>query len=581
MVRTASRLHWLYVGRRPEDLTPELKSPEIEQALQTGLPIYQGIDSLGQSWIRMALQRPVTPPPDLDWLWPGRIPLGQLTVIEGADGVGKSFVALDLAARATRSEAWPQPLPVVATEQAEKSPEQLARAQPGPGHVLLYSVQDDGWGNNRRLLKLGVDPARLRHQGVCIDFGSYPANGRVETLQFPADLLMLRQDLTDRPEVRCVVIDDLDEFCEGPKQVTAALRELNDMAQEFNVAIIATLPAQVRFDQQGSLRVTSKYGIRPARCVWCVATPPNQPQRRLFVARRTNAFVEPTGLAFQIQEGRVVWDCQSVVQPHDPLGQRSAIQDYLDSALVEGTQPVKLILRMTNELGFTAQQVRLIAQQMGIVSQKRPGFGKDGGWNWVTRTHAEAAARQVNARLMNESESLAKEDAHPAAAERAGVEPVGNSPPPFPATEANPQISESLENPAVSENFAVGAAANSDRGDDQTNASGSHLDEDVSPPASTRSATTSYGSQKQKSLEIPAENANDEGATRDGASTGPMNEQTAAKVTPQPAPAPGKISRITAKQQRKHDRRQRRIERKRQAKQALGSAPGDGTAVSR
>ena len=34
----------------------------------------------------------------LEWLWPGRIPLGKLTLLAGDPGLGKSFVTLDLAA---------------------------------------------------------------------------------------------------------------------------------------------------------------------------------------------------------------------------------------------------------------------------------------------------------------------------------------------------------------------------------------------------------------------------------------------------------------------------------------------------
>ena len=36
---------------------------------------------------------------NLHWLWPGKIPFGRVTLLEGPAGVGKSFVALDLVAR--------------------------------------------------------------------------------------------------------------------------------------------------------------------------------------------------------------------------------------------------------------------------------------------------------------------------------------------------------------------------------------------------------------------------------------------------------------------------------------------------
>jgi hypothetical protein len=38
----------------------------------------------------------------LRWLWPGRIPLGKLTLLAGDPGLGKTLVALDIIARVTR-----------------------------------------------------------------------------------------------------------------------------------------------------------------------------------------------------------------------------------------------------------------------------------------------------------------------------------------------------------------------------------------------------------------------------------------------------------------------------------------------
>ena len=63
----------------------------------------------------------------LEWLWPGRIPLGKLTLLAGDPGLGKSFVTLDMAARVSRGHPWPD-LPLL------KQP---------PGSVVVFNAEDD------------------------------------------------------------------------------------------------------------------------------------------------------------------------------------------------------------------------------------------------------------------------------------------------------------------------------------------------------------------------------------------------------------------------------------------------------
>jgi hypothetical protein len=46
-------------------------------------------------------------PGKVAWLWPGRIPAGNLTMFDGDPGVGKSTIAIDLAARISAGRKWP------------------------------------------------------------------------------------------------------------------------------------------------------------------------------------------------------------------------------------------------------------------------------------------------------------------------------------------------------------------------------------------------------------------------------------------------------------------------------------------
>jgi replicative DNA helicase len=62
----------------------------------------------------------------LQWLWPGKIPLGKYTELVGYPGVGKSLLTVDLMARVSRGFACPDSNTIM-----------------GPGGVVLMTAEDD------------------------------------------------------------------------------------------------------------------------------------------------------------------------------------------------------------------------------------------------------------------------------------------------------------------------------------------------------------------------------------------------------------------------------------------------------
>ena len=293
-------------------------------------------------------------------------------MIEGEPGAGKSFVALDFVARVTAGLPWPAAAPLA-----------TAAPQPQPAEVLLVSRHDDDPIINRRLPTLGADGSRVARLGVVASCRSDCETGERRPLELPFDLPMLRHELEVMPSIRLVVIDPLSEFCETPKRLQKALRDLNDLARECDVAFVVTLPARCRFDVRGVLRVTSRFPTEAARCVWCVVADPDNPARRLFVARRSNSFIEPQGLPFHLHEGRVVWDPATALDPTDPLGQEAAIRDCLMTLLGEGSHRASEVFRLGAQLGFTPPQMRSVAKRVGVVVTKSPGFGEEGCWLWT------------------------------------------------------------------------------------------------------------------------------------------------------------------------------------------------------
>jgi hypothetical protein len=108
-------------------------------------------------------------PEVLRWLWPGVIPAGKLTLIEGDPGLGKSLVTLDIAARVTCGNLWPDgsaacPIGEVILFSAEDDPGDTIRPRldaAGAYAGLVQIVEGVRDGKNRRLFNLAEDVAKL------------------------------------------------------------------------------------------------------------------------------------------------------------------------------------------------------------------------------------------------------------------------------------------------------------------------------------------------------------------------------------------------------------------------------------
>src|SRR5215218_9466989 len=130
-------------------------------------------------------------PEPLRWLWPGRIPAGKITLLEGDPGLGKSTLLCELAARISRGE----PLPG-----ADTSPTT-------PRGVLLFSAEDDPYDTIRpRIDAAGGDPQRIV-AFIAVPDGS--DTGRPFAL--PRDLPIL-EALIAKVDAALVVFDQLVDY---------------------------------------------------------------------------------------------------------------------------------------------------------------------------------------------------------------------------------------------------------------------------------------------------------------------------------------------------------------------------------
>jgi len=125
-------------------------------------------------------------PKPLRWLWPGRIPLGKLTLFAGDPGLGKSVVTLDVAARVTRGDGWPDG----------------ATAGYEAGSVIVLSAEDDPADTIRpRLDAAGADLRRV-HILQAVRRAKPTGETSLEHFSLETDLLALQDAVVTVGDVR-------------------------------------------------------------------------------------------------------------------------------------------------------------------------------------------------------------------------------------------------------------------------------------------------------------------------------------------------------------------------------------------
>lgn len=234
----------------------------------------------------------------IDWLWPGRLAIGKLSLLTGDGGVGKSLLTCDLASRISRGETFPDGAPGVVGDS-------------------FFVGSEDGAEDT---IKPRLDAAGALANRVHLIRGPIPKGEKFAT---PVDLSRHISDL-DRlleryPEARLLVIDPVMDYlgatCNSDRaqDVRRVLSPLRDLAERRSVAII--LMNHLRKSSGGSSKSRSLGSgafVAVCRFEFRVVEDPEDSSRRLFLGVKQNLGNAP-GLAFRIEgapngAGFAIWE---------------------------------------------------------------------------------------------------------------------------------------------------------------------------------------------------------------------------------------------------------------------------------
>lgn len=351
----------------------------MAKALDPSTPLEEIVsdDLVSDTWVELVPLSSIEPQ-SVEWLWPGRIALGKVTLLCGNPGLGKTFLTLDAAGRVSNGLYWPD------------------GTGPAPlGEVVILSGEDGAADTIRpRLDAISADVERIF---ILDGVRSHDEEGKPikRQVNLKRDVEHLRKMLQSRPEIRLVIIDPISQYLGNVDshknaEVRSVLGPLGELAEEFNVAILSVThlskgvgPAIYR--AMGSLAFVAQ-----ARAAFAIVKSPTDEELRFFLPIKNNLASKPDGLAYRIVDGRMVWSPDPVAADVDELVSPSSPKKSSGGKLDEAVEWMRE--RLQDESEIESETFREEMEQAGITFatfkrakaslklKSRKGRGQHGRW---------------------------------------------------------------------------------------------------------------------------------------------------------------------------------------------------------
>ena len=319
------------------------------------------------------------------WLWPGRIPRGKVTVLDGDPGVGKSTLTLTIAAKVSTGSPFPD------------------GACPELGAVILLSAEDDIGDTIRP--RLEVAGADLERCWVLPDVR--PDGEPPRPPELPADLNLL-EDLVKARAAALVVVDPIAAFLSGTvdmhrdQDIRRVLAGMAYTAARTGAAVVIVRHMNKSGGSNPLYRGGGSIGIVGAARAGLLAAPdPDDDRRRVLAVTKSNLAALPPALAYRLVSdelygcARVVWDGTTSHSAADLLGvgaepdpeapARTEAEDFLRALLADGAVRTKDVQREAREAGIAWRTVERAKAALGVAAERigKPGPGGDAAYYWL------------------------------------------------------------------------------------------------------------------------------------------------------------------------------------------------------
>jgi putative DNA primase/helicase len=333
------------------------------------------------------------PKTHLRYLWQDYIPLKKLIHFAGASGAGKSPVSLDLAARISSGQPWPDGTPNTM----------------GPRTVILMCSEDD-WGDTQRP-RLELYGANLDNIVLIEATATKEEGNEFEVgVALKEDTLRLRDEAKKYPDLALVIIDPITNYLQGVKMNSEeeVRQVLMPLVEQFitplNVSVITI--GHLNRREKGTdakarvMGAAAFYGV--ARFVYMFGPDTELEDKfaHVMVQDRgvgAQSIKYKTEAVDQTWDGetdkvvRVVWGekCDATGQDAvDPISQEEKTQvsedaQFLKEFLRDGAKPAQAVQQAHEQkTGRKVANWDKAKRRAKVKAQKIKGQGRSAGWEW-------------------------------------------------------------------------------------------------------------------------------------------------------------------------------------------------------
>jgi hypothetical protein len=328
----------------------------------------EATDQEGSSELQVLSFRDIEAKP-VAWLWPGRFALGKITLLTGEDGVGKSMLTCDLAARISKGTAFPD------GASCQIGDSFFIGSEDGAEDTVRPRLDAAGANVDRVHLIRGPKPEGEEYASP-IDLSRHI--GKLDTL------------LANYPEAKLVVIDPIMDYLgaatnsDRATDVRRVLSPLRSLAERHQVAIVAMNHLNKAGKGSKNRSLGSGAFVQVARIELRVCEDPEDADRRLLLPVKNNLAAAP-GLAYRIQSGSngsgfAVWEEGTVeisineVENEGGIEDRSAIEEaveWIKGFLSDGAVKAAEAKKQAIKDGISDRTLNRAKKKLGVKTEQR------------------------------------------------------------------------------------------------------------------------------------------------------------------------------------------------------------------